>query len=90
MTATGAPLRYGPEVWRVDGGVEWTYWDLWYALLCVRDHAGDWDGLDAAITTRHPCDWQARWSHLVDLRERLDAAGLTAAGLVRTRSGRRA
>ena len=33
MTATGVPLRYGPEAWRVDGDVEWSYWDLWYAAL---------------------------------------------------------
>ena len=53
-----------------------------YALLCVRDHGGDWAGLDAAITTQHRHEWEPRWSHLLDLRERLDAAGLSAAELV--------
>ena len=73
---------YGPEVWRADAGVEWSYWDLWYAVLCVRDHGGDWDGLDAAITAIGHSDGEAKWSHLLDLRERLDAAGLGAGELV--------
>jgi hypothetical protein len=40
---------YGPEVWRADATGEWTYWDLWYAAVCVRDHDGDWDALYSAI-----------------------------------------
>jgi hypothetical protein len=23
------PLKYGPELWCSDGGVGWSYWDLW-------------------------------------------------------------
>ena len=42
MTTTGRALMYGLEVWRADAGVEWSYWDLWFAVLCVRDHGGDW------------------------------------------------
>ncbi len=73
---------YGPEVWRADAGLEWSYWDLWFAVLCVRDHGGDWDGLDAAITAIGYSDGEAKWSHLLDLRERLDAVGLGAGELV--------
>lgn len=24
----------GPDVWRTAAGSGWTYWDLWFALLC--------------------------------------------------------
>jgi hypothetical protein len=34
-------------MWRTRAGVEWSHWNLWFALLCMRDHGGDWDGLDA-------------------------------------------
>ncbi|HEV7451557.1 MAG TPA: hypothetical protein VGO16_09255 [Pseudonocardiaceae bacterium] len=49
MTATGRTLMYGLEVWRADAGIEWWHWDLRFALLCVRDHGGNWDCLDAAV-----------------------------------------
>jgi hypothetical protein len=52
------------------------------AVLCVNDHVGDWDGFDAAITKIGGNASQAKWSHLLDLRERLAAAGLGAADLV--------
>ena len=77
-----SPLRYGPELWRSDGGADWSYWDLWFAVLCVRDHGGDWDGFDAALTKIGFTAGEAKWSHLLDLRERLAAAGLGAAELV--------
>lgn len=73
---------YGPEVWRADADVEWSHWDLWFALLCVRDHGGDWDGLDAAIAKIGRSDGEAKWSHLLDLRQRLAAVGLSAGELV--------
>lgn len=88
MTPTGPVYADGPEVWRADAGVEWSYWDLWFALLCVRDHGGDWDGLDAAITGLSRSDGggrfdgEAKWSHLLDLRKRLEVAGLSAGELV--------
>lgn len=72
----------GPEVWSDDAGVEWSYWDLFFALLCVRDHDGDWDGLDAAFTGSGRFDGEAKWSHLLDLRERLTAVGLSAEELI--------
>jgi len=82
VTTTGEALKYGPEMWRTDAGVEWSYWDLWYAALCVRDHGGDWDGFDAAIAKVDRFETEARWSHLLDLRERLAVAGLSAGELV--------
>ena len=86
MTAAGDPYASEPEVWCTSGGRTWSYWDMWFALLCVVDHDGDWDGLDKAITGPHRdgsrWDGEAKWSHLLDLRARLDAAGQTAAELV--------
>jgi hypothetical protein len=79
---------YGPELWRADDGGDWSYWDLWFAVLCLRDHGGDWDGFDAALTKIRCDGGEAKWSHLLDLRERLAAAGL-GAELVGTRSCRR-
>jgi len=73
-------------VWRTTGDTTWTYWDLWFALLCLVDHDGSWDGLDEAIAARHErvgrWDGEAKWSHLLDLRARLERAGLTAGELV--------
>ena len=73
---------YGPELWRPDEGGDWSYWDLWFAVLCVHDHGGDWDGFDAALTKIRGDGGEAKWSHLLDLRERLAAAGLDAVELV--------
>jgi hypothetical protein len=73
---------YGPELWRPDKGGDWSYWDLWFAVLCVHDHGGDWDGFDAALTKIRGDGGEAKWSHLLDLRERLAAAGLDAVELV--------
>ena len=81
MTARPA-LMYGPELWRPDKGGDWSYWDLWFAVLCVHDHGGDWDGFDAALTKIRGDGGEAKWSHLLDLRERLAAAGLDAVELV--------
>jgi hypothetical protein len=75
-------LMYGPELWRPDKGGDWSYWDLWFAVLCVHDHGGDWDGFDAALTKIRGDGGEAKWSHLLDLRERLAAAGLDAVELV--------
>jgi hypothetical protein len=74
------PTVYGPEVWNAVAGVEWTYWDLWFSVVCVVDHGGDWDALDARLfADAHAKDRAERgWSHLVDLRGRLAAAGITA------------
>jgi hypothetical protein len=87
-TTRAAPARptvYGPESWSTMAGADWTYWDLWFCLVCVAEHGGDWAGLDTALSESSP--WvvkgsEARWWHLVDLRKRLAAAGLSAADLV--------
>ncbi|PZS37808.1 MAG: hypothetical protein DLM62_17215 [Pseudonocardiales bacterium] len=46
------------------------------------DHGGDWDGLDAAIAKIGRSDGEAKWSHLLNLRQRLAAVGLSAGELV--------
>lgn len=77
------PTVYGPEVWTTAFGAEWTYWDLWFSVVCVADHNGDWDELDASLYAK-PADRdfaERMWSHLVDLRKRLTAVGRTAADL---------
>ena len=37
MTAAGDPYASGPEVWCTSGGRTWSYWDMWFALLCMVD-----------------------------------------------------
>ncbi len=73
-------LADGPETWSQVAGVDWSWWDLWFCMICVTDHDGDWDALDAAIQKSRSDD-EARWCHLVDLRSRLDQAGLSAQDL---------
>lgn len=73
---------WGSDLWHTMAGVEWSYWDLWFCAVCVADHDGDWDKLDAAIQqTKRTCN-EGLWRHLVDLTGRLDTAGLTAADLL--------
>jgi hypothetical protein len=72
---------FGPEPWRTVAGVEWSYWDLWFCVVCVLDHHGSWDALDAAIRNADRHYGEAKWSHLLDLTERLRQAGLDAAEL---------
>ncbi|WP_344260912.1 hypothetical protein [Actinomadura napierensis] len=81
---TKKPTVYGPEAWKTAFGAEWTYWDLWFGVVCVADHNGDWDELDASLYAK-PANRnfaERMWSHLVDLKERLAATGKTAADLV--------
>jgi hypothetical protein len=72
---------YGPEPWRSTAGIEWSYWDLWFCVVCVVDHGGSWVALDAAIGKADRYHGEAKWSHLLDLAERLRRAGLTATDL---------
>ena len=70
----------GPEPWRGD----WTYWDLWYSVVCVVDCNGDFDVLDQLIIDKHRISRdqaEAKWSHLRDLRRRLLQANLTPTDL---------
>ena len=75
-------VGYGPEVWHTLAGVGWLYWDLWFCVVCVADHGGDWDALDTAIYQSDRHHREEKWSHLLDLVERLRQAGLTVADLV--------
>jgi hypothetical protein len=51
-------------------------------VVCLVDHDGDWNALDEAIQQADKHHGEEKWSHLRDLSERLDRAGLTAADLV--------
>lgn len=81
----GMPTRpaviFGPERWSTAAGTDWSYWDLWFCMVCLVDHDGDWEALDRAIVQTNRSDGEQLWSHLCDLLDRLGAAGLTAAGL---------
>jgi hypothetical protein len=83
-TSAPAPQTgvYGSDRWHTMAGAEWSYWDLWFCAVCVADHDGDWDALDAAIQQTQRWCGESLWCHLVDLTARLDAAGLTAADLL--------
>lgn len=72
----------GSDRWHTVAGIEWSYWDLWFCAVCVADHNGDWDQLDAAIQQTRRTINEGLWCHLVDLTGRLDTAGLTAADLL--------
>lgn len=66
---------------------KWSYWDLWFCLVCLIGTGGDWAALEEEIIARDTRrsvtgrTWERKRSHLLDLRARLDQAGLTAADL---------
>lgn len=72
----------GSDRWHTMAGIEWSYWDLWFCAVCVADHNGDWDQLDAAVQQTRRTINEGLWCHLVNLTGRLDTAGLTAADLL--------
>jgi hypothetical protein len=79
-------LIFGPEPWRELAGSIWSHWDLWYCTVVAAGFDGDWAKLGDEIVRRSPrylvgLDWEAKLSHLEDLRARLAAAELDAAGL---------
>lgn len=78
---------FGPEPWTEQAGQCWSHWDLWFCLVAVLDFHGDLSALAEAIYARARLDrdWEARVSHLDDLRGRLDAVGLAATELVMPR-----
>lgn len=83
MSAARRPPIFGPEPWQGP----WVHWDLWMCLVAVLDHGGDLGRLEevlvAEIGDLHGgADGERKWSHLVDLRERLGAAGVAPADLV--------
>lgn len=79
-------LTFGPEPWRELAGSTWSHWDLWFCTLAVTGFDGDWARLGDEIVRRSPrylvgLAWEAKLSHLEDLRARLAAADLDAAEL---------
>lgn len=75
--------RFGPELWEVRGGHDWSLWDLWFCVVAVRDHDEDLDGLAEVFVEgiRKPAfgnsePSEAKLSHLHDLRARLASAGM--------------
>lgn len=88
-TAPGATTEDGPEVWSTVAGAEWVYWDLWMCLICHLDCGGDFDAFDELLTAQRTSSlgsepappWEQLWSHLLDLRQRLESTGLDAADL---------
>jgi hypothetical protein len=79
-------LIFGPEPWRELAGSTWSHWDLWFCTVAVTGFEGDWARLGDEIVRRSPrylvgLDWEAKLSHLEDLRTRLAAADLDAAEL---------
>jgi len=52
-----------------------------FCVVCLVDHGGNWDALDAAIQKADRSDGEAKWSRQLDLTKRLRLAGLTAAEL---------
>jgi len=85
--STRRPPVFGPEPWADRTGESWSHWDLWFCLVCITETDGDWDALEEAVIARDRRRsvtsrvWERKRSHLLDLRNRLDAAGLTAADL---------
>lgn len=80
--------RFGPEVWERRAGLDWSLWDLWFCVVAVRDHDGDFDALAEVFVEaiRKPTygngeQGEAKLSHLHDLCTRLDDAGLSASDL---------
>ena len=75
----------GPELWVERDGHAWSYWDRWFAVVCVVDHDGDWRALEQYLAARPTLggrEDEERLSHLWDVEERLAAAGVTAVELV--------
>ncbi|MDQ2880935.1 MAG: hypothetical protein M3Y48_06675 [Actinomycetota bacterium] len=70
----------------VSGAVDgWSEWDRRFCVLCVADHGGDWEGLSERLfdpsayrQSGSASNGEAFWSHVLDLRRRLDEAGLDA------------
>ncbi len=66
----------------------WSEWDLRFCLLCVADHGGDWEAFTERLfdpsaygQSGSASNGEAFWSHVLDLRRRLDQAALDAAAV---------
>jgi hypothetical protein len=81
------PPIYGPELWAERAEAGWSHWDLWFCVVCLTETEDDWAALEEEIIARDrrgsvmSRTWERKRSHLLDLRARLDAAGLSAADL---------
>ena len=81
----------GPESWATVAEHEWSWWDLWFCVIAVKDHGGELGAIagDFAVRIRDQDRGMlqsrdsddARLSHLFDLAERLSATGLDPADL---------
>lgn len=86
MSARRPPV-FGPEPWADRAGASWSHWDLWFCLVCLTETGDDWAALEEEIIARDrrrsvtSRTWERKRSHLLDLRARLQAAGLNAADL---------
>jgi hypothetical protein len=89
--ATTDTRVYGPELWTTSAGEEWTWWDLWCCVIAVKDHDGNLTTLAERIALRIRDGWStigynrdpddARLVQVLDLADRLNAAGLTPGDL---------
>lgn len=83
MTTRRSPI-YGPEPYADLAGQQWSHWDRWFCLACVLTADGDWDALEDEVVRRHrrrslgSRDWERKRSHLIERRNRLAEAGLSA------------
>jgi hypothetical protein len=77
----------GPEIWLSDEHGDWSLWDLWFCVLCVKAVGGDWEALEDAVAAKsdRASNKEGLWVHARDLRARLDAAGLDSAALAAQR-----
>ena len=42
MGTEQGPVRvYGPETWGTVAGCDWSWWDLWFCVIVVKDHGGN-------------------------------------------------
>ena len=84
MTVSGRTPIYGPERWTTKRTV-WSYWDLWFCLVALTDHAGDLDALSEAIENGGRMlgggTVKSKLSHLDDLKLRMAQAGIDARAL---------
>ena len=69
-------------------GEIWSHWDLWFCAVAVADHDGRLDQLEERLVseladrTGSREGTESKFSHLADLRVRLDDAGLAPGDLV--------
>lgn len=72
-------------MWREFAGQSWSNWDLWFGVVCLVDHGGDWEAMGAALDARghlHERDSEAKRSHVDDLIGRLRRAGVDLTELI--------